>query len=554
MHELILIPDCRIAEVMRAGPGRLHVAVQPTAVEASCPVCHTLSQAVHSWYRRHPADLPSLGSEVHLELSVRRFYCRNTLCRRRTFAEPLPTLVAPRARRTRRLAGAQGAVGVTCGGEAGARLLKHLAMATSGDTVLRLVRAMPLPESPMPRVLGVDDWARRKGHTYGTILVDLETRRVADLLPERTAESLAAWLKDRGPIEVITRDRSSEYARGAAMGAPNAVQVTDRWHLLQNLREMIERWLTGIHSRLRRLPPVETSEAATPRRIPARRRTSSEAARSAGSRARRLAQYEEVKQRFGAGETVLAISRAMALSRDLVRRYAYAESFPERSARVPGPSVLDPYSDYLEARVAGGCENAMTLWRDLKELGYTGSAKPVRRWLRHRRTTAASSSLHQDLCGFPTASATATIEMPAPLLSARKLAPLLMQSPEALDASASATLARIAQDRDVAGVLALARRFAELVRSCGIHRDKAPADPSAVFGTWLEEAQSCGVPAVETFAIGLQKDEAAIRAALTMPWSSGQAEGQINKLKLIKRQMYGRANFDLLRRRVLLAA
>jgi transposase len=308
---------------------------------------------------------------------------------------------------------------------------------------------------------------------------------------------------------------------------------------------MIERWLTGIHSRLRRLPPVETSEAATPRRIPARRRTSSEAARSAGSRARRLAQYEEVKQRFGAGETVLAISRAMALSRDLVRRYAYAESFPERSARVPGPSVLDPYSDYLEARVAGGCENAMTLWRDLKELGYTGSAKPVRRWLRHRRTTAASSSLHQDLCGFPTASATATIELPAPLL---------MQSPEALDASASATLARIAQDRDVAGVLALARRFAELVRSCGIHRDKAPADPSAVFGTWLEEAQSCGVPAVETFAIGLQKDEAAIRAALTMPWSSGQAEGQINKLKLIKRQMYGRANFDLLRRRVLLAA
>jgi len=219
---------------------------------------------------------------------------------------------------------------------------------------------------------------------------------------------------------------------------------------------MIERWLTGIHSRLRRLPPVETSEAATPRRIPARRRTSSEAARSAGSRARRLAQYEEVKQRFGAGETVLAISRAMALSRDLVRRYAYAESFPEQSARVPGPSVLDPYSDYLEARVAGGCENAMTLWRDLKELGYTGSAKPVRRWLRHRRTTAASSSLHQDLCGFPAASATATIEMPAPLLSARKLAPLLMQSPEALDASASATLARIAQDRDVAGVLALA--------------------------------------------------------------------------------------------------
>ena len=221
---------------------------------------------------------------------------------------------------------------------------------------------------------------------------------------------------------------------------------------------------------------------------------------------------------------------------------------------MPGPSILDPYLGHLEARLAEGCENASALWRDLKELGFAGSAKQVRRWLNERRTGPAKTTPHKwrsDQSG----TASDPVHAPAAaLLSPRQLAWLLVRSPEALDAPATATLARIAQDPEVGRTLALVQGFAELVRDCGIHRDKVPANPRAVFGTWLEEARSCGVPAVETFATGLQQDRAAVEAALTMPWSSGQAEGQINKLKLIKRQMYGRANFDLLRRRVLLAA
>ena len=426
-------------------------------------------------------------------------------------------------------------------------------MPASADTVLRLVRAIPLPERVTPRVLGVDDWALKKAQTYGTILVDLEARRVTDLRPDRTAQTLANWLEGRDTVEVIARDRSTEYALGATLGAPAAVQVVDRWHLLQNLRQMVGRWLAGIHGRLRGLPPVPGEEAAPPRRTRAYRRSRAEAAATADFRARRLAQYEEVQRRFSAGEKLLAISRAMGLARGTVRRYAYAQSFPERAARVPEPSILDPYLGHLEARLAEGCENASALWRDLKELGFAGSAKQVRRWLNERRTGPAKTTPHKwrsDQSG----TASDPVHGPAAaLLSPRQLAWLLVQSPEALDASATATLARIAQDPEVGGVLALVRRFAELVRDCGIHRDKAPATPLAVFGTWLEEARSCGVPAVETFATGLQQDRAAVEAALTMPWSSGQAEGQINKLKLIKRQMYGRASFDLLRRRVLLA-
>jgi transposase len=552
MNELFLIPGCRIEQVTRAGPTTVQISTQGTRSGAACPNCRTLSQAVHSRYRRRPADLPNLGSAVCLDLLVRRFYCRNTTCARRTFAEPLPDLLAPRARRTRRLAATQGEIGVACGGEAGARLLRHLGMPTSPDSVLRLVRAIPLPACGAPRILGVDDWALRKGHTYGTILVDLEARRVVDLLPDRTAPTLAAWLREHDTVEVVARDRSTEYASGISLGAPQAIQVADRWHLLVNLREMIGRWLSGIHGRLRGLPPVPGVEMLPARRRGAYPRTRADAVRTAESRARRVAQYEEVRRRFGAGETLLAISRATGLAR--VRRFAYAESFPERAGRGPVASTLDPFLDHLEARVAAGCENAAALWREVKDLGFPGTAKQVRRWLSRRRSAPAPSGPRRDAAAQPEAASLQPPDATPTLPSPKHLAWLLGQSPEALRPPETATLAWIAQDAEVARVSALVPRLAELVRCCGIGRDEAPAEPLNVLKSWLDEAASCGIQALETFAAGLRQDEAAIRAALTMPWSSGQAEGQINKLKLIKRQMYGRAKFDLIRRRVLLAA
>lgn len=554
MQELFVIPDCRVVKVEPVGAAGLHVAAQVKYSSAYCPSCRRPSQSVHSRYHRHPADLPSLGNAVHINLLVRRFYCRNTVCPRRTFAEPVPELLSPRARRTRRLASAQGRVGVTCGGEAGARLLHRLGMPTSADTVLRLVRALPLPDRVPPSVLGVDDWALRKGRTYGTILVDLEARRVVDLLPDRTAPTLTDWLKDRDTVTVIARDRCTEYARGSALGAPAAVQVADRWHLLQNLRQMVERWLAGVHGRLRRLPPVSGGTAEPARRVGAYPRSRAEAAATADSRARRHAVYEEVRRRFAAGEKLLTISRAMGLARGTVRGYAHAQQFPERAAREAGLGILAPYREYLEARLAEGNENAAALWRDLKERGFAGSAKQVRRWLSQRRTAPAKFTPHK-WRSEPTEAMSAPTAGPFPaLISPRQLAWRLVQPPQSLAAAASEALARISQDPEVAKVRDLVRRFAELIGRCGVQSDAAPANPPAVLGAWLDDALSCGTPAVETFAAGVRQDEAAVKAALIMPWSSGQAEGQVNKLKLIKRQMYGRASFDLLRRRVLLAA
>ena len=236
MTDFFPMPDCRVDQITPEVSDRLHIAAHGTRPGGRCPDCRRASRAVHSRYRRKPADLPSLGRKVCVGLRVRRFYCRNPVCKRRTFAERLPYLVMPHARRTCRLAEAQKRVGVALGGEAGARLLHHLAMPASAETVLRLIRRRPLPEQGTLRVVGVDGWAMRRGRTYGTIVVDMERRRVAGLLPDRTAATVAGWLQQRPGIEVVTRDRSTEYARAVAIGAPKAVQVADRWHLLASVR------------------------------------------------------------------------------------------------------------------------------------------------------------------------------------------------------------------------------------------------------------------------------------------------------------------------------
>src|SRR3954471_9590530 len=277
MNKLCPMPGCRVEQITREDPGLLSITAKGTRPGGRCPDCGQASRAVHSRYRRRPADLPSLGRAGRLEPRLRRCYCRNAACTRRTFAERLPELIRPHARRTGRLAQAQARVGVALGGEGSARVLQHLAMPASADTVLRLVRGPPLPEPEPPRAVGVDDWAVRKGRSYGTIVVDLERRRTLDLLPDRTATTLAAGLRHRPTIEVIARDRSTEYGRGAAAGAPKATQVADRWHLLANVRQMVERWLAGAHARLRRLPVVP-SAGEPARRARAYPRTRAEAA------------------------------------------------------------------------------------------------------------------------------------------------------------------------------------------------------------------------------------------------------------------------------------
>lgn len=245
----------------------------------------------------------------------------------------------------------------------------------------------------------------------------------------------------------------------------------------------------------------------------------------------------------------------MGLARATVRKFAHAESIPARLPHGPGPSILDPFLPYLERRLAEGCENGLVLWRELHGMGFPGSNKQVHRWLAERRTVPSKFGRHAHMPD--NADLSTARENGPPLPAARQLAWLLVQPTMALRTTDAVTVSRVEQDSEARVAAELAHRFTALVRACGIkgHQNgNVPAEPVADLDCWLAEARACGIGPIETFAAGLEQDGTAVRAALTEPWSSGQAEGQVNRLKLLKRQSYGRASFDLLRRRILMAA
>src|SRR2546425_6744041 len=240
------------------------ITLHVTAAQASvpCPLCHVQTVRVHSRYARTLADLPWSTYAVRLQLRVRKFFCDHPTCPRQIFTERLPTVAAPWARRTTRLSQLLSAFGVALGGEAGARLVARVRLPISPTTLLRLIRAAPVPAASAPQVLGVDAWAWRRGQRYGTILVNLEHHQVLDLLPERSAESVAAWLAQHPTVRVVCRDRSALYAEGIRRGAPQAVQVVDRFHLVKNLREAVEAFLHNQRAALQ-AAAARTAQALT---------------------------------------------------------------------------------------------------------------------------------------------------------------------------------------------------------------------------------------------------------------------------------------------------
>jgi transposase len=544
----VSLPGCEITAVSQSDHV-LTITAHTTAPTASCPRCGVSSRRIHSYYTRRPRDLPLWEYAVRLVLRVRRFRCLNATCTVQTFAERLPQVVRPAAQRTVRLTTALQHLGLALGGEAGARLGTTLSMATSPDTLLRLIRRLPTPPMATPSILGVDDWALCRGRTYGTLLVDLEHHRPIDLLPDRTADTFATWLRAHPGVIIISRDRSTEYARGATLGAPEAQHVLDRWHLVRNLREALERLLDRLHHRLAARLTASQVAATPASSVDARslrRSTTDQIARQA-RRARRFARYEQVRALYAQHFSKRHIARQLQMSRTTVIRYLRTDAFPERaqSRRV---SILDPYVAYLQKRWDAGCRNGVHLWREIQALGFPGTRRMVSNWVVLRRELGRPSA-HDRRPAWPKEPAVQLLPAPAsgvgyPLPAPRQLVWVLLRPADALPPSDLEILATLRHDKDLDTAYTLTQRFRQMMRT----RAASILDP------WLTDCLASGMPELVNFARGLQREQSAVQAALTLPYSNGQVEGQITKLKLLKRQSYGRAKLDLLRQRMLHAA
>jgi transposase len=362
------LPGFCVEQIERTEKG-IRITARATGSFACCPDCQEASSRVHSYYTRSPMDLPSSGRPISLQLRVRHFRCSQRACPRKTFAEPLPDLLLPHAQRTSRLRESQRKLGEEGGGEAGARMSKHQGAACSASTVLRLIRYGPLPTPSPVKVLGVDDWAWRKGQSYGTILVDLERHIPVDLLQDASADSFAAWLKEHPSVELISRDRGTTFADGANRGAPQALQIADRWHIIHNLGEALEKVLARHHADLKRmLTPEEVQQTAVvlDQQALAHFTASSQAAQLRQARQeRRMATFTHVQELSAQGWSGASIARMLGIHKKTAVKYAQAEHVPE--ARSDRGHKLAPYLPFLHAQWTVGEHNIASLYQAIRK-------------------------------------------------------------------------------------------------------------------------------------------------------------------------------------------
>jgi transposase len=543
------IPDRLHVDALSFDGDLLTISGGVRGSQARCPVCGETSRRVHGHYTRTLADLPWSGIPVRLRLRVRKFFCDQPACERRIFAERLDEVARVHARSTDRQRKALEWIAFALGGEAGARLARELGLLVSPDTLLNRIRASFRADAEDVRVLGVDDFGFRRGSAPGTILVDLERHKVVDLFEGHSVGSIARWLGRHPGVEVVARDRSPVCREGVNAGAPEALQVADRWHLLRCLALALEEFLLRKRSAL--------GEAATPRTGEAEERLPGSIdgdvstlpvrlGRPYGSiegpaqkRHERLVErWRDIRRLHLAGASVKDIAEWVGTSQSTVYRYRELAEPPPRPAYRRKASVLDPYLPYLLRRWNEGCRSAKRLHAEIRERGYRHSVDTVNRLL--------SSFRHTEQRGgkLPHAPRARRGSIAGASPTAKNVAALFMRREEMLNAEQKEYLERLgAADVALNDARRLTQDFAGMVRNLAGEK----------LDGWLEEAEASEAQVMRKFAAGVKKDLSAVRTGLTKEWSNGPVEGFVTKLKLLKKQGYGRANLDLLRARVLAA-
>ena len=516
------------------------LTLRTTSPTASCPSCGTASSRIQSRYTRTLHDLPSVGHPIRLIMHVRRFFCKRSTCAQKIFVERLPELCHPHAQRTKRLQEALRQLGLSMGAQKGADVGSEHGINGSRDTILRLVHQSEQSAKLEPRVIGLDDWAWKRRMRYGTLICDLEQGLPIDLLADRTVETVSAWLEKHPTIDTISRDGSSEYASAIKKGAPQAREVSDRWHLVKNLAGCVSVLLASCLAQLRRAEVAAVrseqgeEQPSQPRR-PAQRR-----AAQLTRQAERMARYEHILELQKQGRTNAEIALQLGVTPRTIQRWIATGDIPYSRPRKQRARLIDPYQAYLLSRWHQGCRKGAQLERELRAKGYKGSGRALYRYLESLEPSGFSS----DKRGSASASRP-LVSLPAnPLLALSSLQAtwLFFRRPEDLKPEERENLQQLRQaSPDLETAYQLVKEFLQMVRDLtGEQLDK-----------WLNKVEASHLQAFQSFVTGVQQDKDAVLAGLTLHWSNGPVEGQVNRLKLIKRSMYGQADLDLLKLRVL---
>ena len=579
------LPEGLVIGQVEISEAKLTVEVISTQPCAHCPGCGNPSDHVHCQYQRTVHDVPCGGRNIVLRLCVRKFFCWTATCPRKVFAERLPDLVQPWARVSNRLLEELKAIGLAASAEVSERLAPRLGMKIKASTLLCYLRTMKDAPKADVTVLGIDNFAMRRGDKYGTILVNLETGKPLDLLPDRTAEAVFPWLEKHQEIDVVSRDRASAYADAVKRALPHATQVADRYHLIQNLREHLQRFLDRKRTCLPEIEaiPLKTVSTSEPGSGGFLKKQTSTVTRNVAadkapaertdqpvaqvepelphallgqeielasltyaegkkkiSRDKRYARYEHILALHRAGMSGRAIARELYMSRRIVQRYLSSDGFPERAPgsgqRPKGKSKLDPYLVYLRERWNAGSYSGSRLFCEIKERGYPGSKSLLRQLLGEWRTELPPKRRQ----GHPRKPRLSS-QPRKRRLSSRGAAFLMILSPSKLTKVQQQQIEQINLNEELRTVYLLSQEFVTLLKE----RQAEALD------SWLKRAKESRVTELGSFVNGIRRDYAAVRAACSLPWSNGTTEGHVNRLKFLKRQMFGRAHLDLLRVKVL---
>jgi len=502
-----------------------------------CPECQQPSARIHSCYQRMVADLPCAGRNVILALALRKFVCGTSTCPRKIFTERLPGLVESYARMTSRLIALLQAIALGAGGQKGTRLADRFAIATTPSTLLRHLMQLPAPLTRAVRVLGVDDFAWKKRFTYGTILVDLERRKIIDVLADRESATVEAWLQEHPEVELVVRDRGKDFTKAATMGAPQAQQVVDRFHMVRNLSEVLQEILGHCRAEIRQgeapLPQVAKAAAEPTRPLPTaatwQQRTPAHVKKVHQARqASRDDRYTQMTTLRTQGLTQREVAKRMGMSERTVRHWLKRGAAPTNERQFRRRSVFDPYAAYVLQRWQDEIKEAKQLYAEIRAQGFPGTVRIVQRFVQ---------ALRNDPEKIPLAPATA-----ADRFSSKTATWLFIRDPAQLTTKKQAELELICQRSETARkTYELTQPFMRMLR---LRRGQE-------FEMWLSAVEASQIPELRRFAKGLLKDKSAVVAGLTLSYSNGPVEAQVQKLKLVKRSMFGRAKLPLLRQRLL---